>query len=387
MTIKKQPIIAKVYHSLLADIKAKITLAKQVAIQSVNTQLLVVYWEIGNAIIKQEATEGWGKKVIVNLARDLKLEFPEMSGLSERNLKYMKDFAAAYPFFITNLKVQKTLEKPINKRIEPILQAPLAKLSWYHHITLLDKIKEPEIREFYILKTAENNWSRNVMVHQIENNLHTRQGKAITNFSNTLPKLQSDLANETLKNPYVFDFLNISEEISELNLERTMLQHLKKFMLEIGKGFAYVGNQYKLQVDDDEFFLDLLFYNIHLHCYVIFELKIGDFKPEYAGKLNFYINTIDNQIKGKLDKPTLGVLLCKTPNKTVIKYALQGIKAPIGVSNYKLEQILPKNLKSNLPSIKELEEELNKEYKEFSKMKKTSKNIIKTKSKKPLKNK
>ena len=161
-----------------------------------------------------------------------------------------------------------------------------------------------------------------------------------------------------------------------------MLQHLKKFMLEIGKGFAYVGNQYKLQVDDDEFFLDLLFYNIHMHCYVIFELKIGDFKPEYAGKLNFYINTIDNQIKGKLDKPTLGVLLCKTPNKTVIKYSLQGIKTPIGISNYKLEQVLPKNLKSNLPSIKELEDELNKEYKEFSKTKNTSKNILKTKNKK-----
>lgn len=386
MTVKKQPIINKIYHSLLADIKAKITLAKQTAIQSVNTQLLVVYWEIGNAIIKQEATEGWGKKVIVNLARDLKLEFPEMSGLSERNLKYMKDFAAAYPFFITSLKEVKSTKKPINKGKNSILQAPLAKLSWYHHITLLDKIKDEEMRAFYIAKTAENNWSRNVMVYQIESNLYARQGKAITNFSNTLPKLQSDLANETLKNPYVFDFLNISEEISELNLERTMLQHLKKFMLEIGKGFAYVGNQYKLQVDEDEFFLDLLFYNIHLHCYVIFELKIGDFKPEYAGKLNFYINTIDNQIKGKLDKPTLGVLLCKTPNKTVIKYALQGIKTPIGVSNYKLEQILPKNLKSNLPSIKELEDELNKEYKEFSKTKNTSKNILKTKNKKSHKN-
>ena len=245
------------------------------------------------------------------------------------------------------------------------MQAPLAQLSWYHHITLLDKVKDPITRLFYIEKAGKNGWSRDVMVLQIESKLHQRQGKAITNFENTLPPLQSDLAKETLKNPYLFDFLSIGEEMQERELEKALMQHIKKFLLELGRGFAYVGNQFNIVVQEDDYFLDLLFYNYHLHCFIVFELKIGKFKPEYAGKLNFYINTADEQIKGKEDKPTIGVLLCKTPNHTVVKYALKGIKTPMGVADYEFAKALPKNLKSELPSIEELETALESEAKKF----------------------
>ncbi len=281
-----------------------------------------------------------------------------MKGLSLRNLRYMRDFALAYPQF-------SILQAPLAKlEGDRILQAPLAKLSWYHHITLLDKVKDPGTRLFYILKTVQNGWSRNVMVHQIESELHKRQGKAITNFESILPKQQSDLARETLRNPYLFDFLGMGEDIEEKDLENALINHIKKFTLELGRGFAYVGNQYNLVVDGDDYFLDLLFYNYHLHCFVLFELKVGAFKPEYAGKLNFYINTVDGQVKGADDKPTIGVLLCKTPNKTVVKYSLKGMNTPVGVAEYKL---LPKNVKSEMPTIREFERELNKEAKKFHK--------------------
>lgn len=205
-------------------------------------------------------------------------------------------------------------------------------------------------------KTIENGWTRDVMVFQIESQLHERQGKAITNFDSTLPKSQSDLAKQMLKNPYVFDIIGIGEDIEELELEKALIKEIRKLMLELGKGFAYVGNQYHLQVDSEDFYLDLLFYNFHLHCFVVFELKIGDFKPEYAGKLNFYVNAIDEQIKGKQDNPTIGVLLCKTPNETVIKYSLKGIESPLGVADYQL----PKKLKSDMPTIEELESAIEK---------------------------
>ncbi len=214
---------------------------------------------------------------------------------------------------------------------------------------------------FYAQKAAENGWSRNILLEQIRSGLHHRQGKAITNFDNTLPRPQSDLAKETLKNSYAFDFLGLSEKVQERELEKGLINHLKKFMLELGRGFAYVGNQYNLLVEDDEYFLDLLFYNTRLHCFVIFELKIGEFKPEYAGKLNFYINTIDAQVKTAVDKPTIGVLLCKTPNETVVKYSLFGISTPIGVAQYELAKVLPEELIAEMPTAEELESELEQE--------------------------
>ena len=370
------------YQHLLSKLKEKIQLARTKAILTVNAQLLAVYWEIGMIILEQQQSEGWGAKIIDRLAADLKIEFPDETGFSVRNLKYMRAFAEAYPDFIvsqppasklinkkTGKKKSEIVQVPLaqfeNSPANPIVQGILAQLSWYHHITLLDKVKNREERIFYIQKTIENGWSRAVMVMQIEHNLYESRGKAINNFEITMPAYESDLAKETFKSPYIFDFLTLAENVKEKEIERALIQHLKKFMRELGRGFAYVGNQFNLKVEDDDYFLDLLFYNIHLHCYVVFELKIGDFKPEYAGKLNFYINTVDEEIKGKEDKPTIGILLCKTPNDTVVKYALKGIKTPLGIAEYEFAKALPKQLKRELPSIEELETELEKEYEEL----------------------
>jgi predicted nuclease of restriction endonuclease-like (RecB) superfamily len=372
----------KEYRSIVAELKEKIRSARSQAVFTVNRQLLTLYWEIGHTISRQEKSEGWGAKVVETLSKDLSTEFPDLKGLSPRNLRYMRDFAVAYPQFgilqapLAKLPdssaqpAQPPLLHPSVAKLETasILQAPLAKLSdiqsilgqisWYHHITLLEKVKSLDERIFYIRKTIENGWSRNVMLHHIGSNLYKRQGRALTNFEATLPQHQSILAKETLKNPYIFDFLSISEEMQERDVEQSLIRHIRKFMLELGKGFAYVGNQYNLNVDGDDYFLDLLFYNYHLHCFVIFELKIGDFKPEYAGKLNFYVNTVNEQIKGKSDNPTIGVLLCKTPNDTVIRFTLKGISTPLGVADYKLAQSLPQKFKSQMPTVKELEEAL-----------------------------
>lgn len=245
------------------------------------------------------------------------------------------------------------------------MQAELAQLPWYHHIALLDKVKDSDQRIFYTRKAIENGWSRNVMVQQIETGLFERSGRAITNFEATLPPVQSDLAQQTIKNPYIFDFLTLAENVKEKELEKALIEHLKKFMLELGKGFAWLGSQKKIVVNGDDFFLDLLFYNYNMHCFVLFELKIGEFKPEFAGKLNFYVNAIDKQLKGEKDNPTIGILLCKTPNETVVKYSLQGIESPIGVTNYQFEKALPASVKSELPTVEELENEIEQSYKEL----------------------
>ena len=369
------------YQTILTNLKEKIRQARFVAIQTVNVQLLSIYSEIGKTILEQEYVEGWGAKTVERLALDLKMEFPDMKGLSPRNLRYMREFAKAYPLFsilqLSEAKSQKgKLVKPKDQILQPlaakladpeILQPPVAQIPWTHHTIILDKLKTNAERLFYMQKTLENGWSKSVLKLQIESDLYARQGNAITNFEHTLPTLQSDLARETLKNPYVFDFLNMTEEVQERDLEKALIQHLKKFMLELGRGFAYVGNQKNIVVDGDDFFLDLLFFNYNLNRFVIFELKVGDLKPEFAGKLNFYVNTINQQLKGEQHQPTIGVLLCKTPNKTVIEYSLKGIASPIGVADYELSKALPKQLKSEMPSIAELEREIESEYTELLK--------------------
>ncbi len=366
--------VNKNYIEVLQDLKEKIRQARLQVSFTANTHLIKLYWEIGNAILQQEASKGWGAKIVETLAADLHAEFPDMKGLSRRNLRYMRDFAKAYPILqpaaaqLLKAKNKKmTIPQPVIAELQAniILQPPVAKLPWTHHTIILDKIKRTDERMFYICKAIQNGWSKSVLTHQIESKLHLRQGNAITNFENTLPPLQSDLAKETLKNPYLFDFLSIGEEMQEREMEKALMQHIKKFLLELGRGFAYVGNQFNVLVEDDDYFLDLLFYNYRLHCFIVFELKVGKFKPEYAGKLNFYINTVDEQIKSKEHKPTIGVLLCKTPNHTVVKYALKGIKTPIGVADYEFAKALPKNLKSELPGIEELEAALESEAKKF----------------------
>lgn len=349
------------YSGFLTSLKEKIRLARVKAALSVNTELLRLYWEIGTTVLKQQKQEGWGTKVISRLADDLKREFPDMKGLSERNLKYMRAFAEAYPDFL--------IVQPLAAQLgnSPFVQPPVAQIPWTHHTIILDKCESQEERNFYIQKTIENGWSKSVLTLQIEGNLFSRQGKAITNFEQTLPAPQSDLAKEAIKNPYILDMLGLDEKIQERDLEKAIIANIRTFLLELGKGFAYVGNQYNLKVEDDEFFLDLLFFNYHLNCFVIIELKVGEFKPEYAGKLNFYINTVDEKIKTAAHKPTIGILLCKTPNKTVVEYSLRGLVKPIGVADYALSKVLPEKLKRDLPSVEELEAELEKDVKKFQK--------------------
>lgn len=356
--------IGKEYLIILEDLKGKIRKARQKAAIVVNTELLAIYWEIGRTIIQQQQAAGWGKKIISTLSKDLRAEFPDMKGFSERNLVYMQTFANAWPHFPFTQPVVAELKKT-SKNENEFTQPLVAQIPWAHHIIILTKLSFLEERLFYIKKTAENGWSKSILGLQIESGLHLRQGNAINNFTDTLPKPQSDLARETLKNPYIFDFLGIGGEMHERDIEKALIQHIKKFMLELGKGFAYVGNQYNLKVEEDDYFLDLLFYNYHIHCFVVFELKVGDFKAEYTGKLNLYINTVNNQIRGIDDKPTIGVLLCKTPNKTLVTYSLQGVTTPMGIAEYEFTKALPKQLKGELPTIEELEQELEKEIEEL----------------------
>jgi predicted nuclease of restriction endonuclease-like (RecB) superfamily len=365
------------YLKILQGLKEKIIQTRQRVSLSANAQLLSLYWEIGKTIAVMESEQGWGAKTIEKLSIDLKTSFPEMKGLSPRNLRYMRDFSNTYPHFTLSTSSVEFLQQPAaitqsaDKQTDIILQQTAAKLDttsitnlelaqipWSDHQVLLDKVKDADARAFYIQQIIKNGWSRNVLVHQITGKLFQRQGKALSNFELTLPNPQSDLATETLKNPYLFDFLNLDAEAREREVEAALIQHIRRFLLELGRGFAYVGNQFNLNVAGDDFFTDLLFFNFHLNCFVVFELKVGDFQPEFAGKLNFYINCIDEQIKGKEHHPTIGVLLCKTPNQTVIKYSLKSIGTPIGVADYELRKTLPKKLAKQMPTIEELEEQM-----------------------------
>ena len=306
---------------------------------SVNQELICMYWHIGKEILNRQNKYGWGSKIIDNLSKDLTLSFPNMKGFSVRNLKYMRQFAENYSDF-------------------EFVQQVVAQIPWGHN-TILMNIKDIEKRIFYTQKTIKNGWSRNVLNLQIESGLYERQylnkNEKITNFVVTLPKEDSDLANELIKDPYKFEFLNLSEEAKELEIEKELIRHLREFLLELGQGFAFVGEQYHIEAGDEDFYIDLLFYHLKLRCYIVIELKNGKFKPEYAGKLNFYISVVDDKLKQDMDKPTIGLLLCKDKNKAVAQYSLNNINNPIGIAEYTTEQ------KKLLPSVEELEEELNKD--------------------------
>jgi len=339
MADKKLPETIAEYDKLLSDLKHRIRQAQVKAALAVNEQLTILYWEIGGLILSQEAEQGWGAKVVDRLAKDLKLAFPEMKGFSARNLRYMKAFAEAYPD-------------------RAILQEAPAKITWYHNCTLLDQVKNAEERQWYTVKTIENGWSRNVLVHQIESKLHERQGRAITNFNATLPSPQSELAQQVLKDPYNFDFLTIGPEALERDLERGLLERLRDFLLEMGQGFAFVGSQYHLEIGGEDFYLDLLFYHLNLRRFIVVDLKITDFKPEYAGKMSFYLTAVDKTLRHVSDESTIGLILCKTKNSLIAEYTLQNNLSPIGVSEYRLAQPLPADISENLPTIEKLQKEL-----------------------------
>ena len=327
------------YVQWLADIKNRVSAARHKAVLAVNAELVSLYWHIGRDILQRQAAQGWGSKVIDRLGRDLREAFPEMKGFSRANLLYMRAFAEAWTDF-------------------EIVQQSVGQLPWGHNVLLLNRIKEQEARLFYVQKAIAENWSRATLEVHIKNRLHERQGKAVTNFAARLPAPTSALAQETLKDPYLFDFLSLGEDAQEREIENALMQHITRFLLELGNGFAFVGRQYRLEVNGDEFFIDLLFYHIRLKCYVVVELKATAFKPEHAGQLNFYLAAVDAQIKAPDDHPTIGLLLCKTQNRLVAEYALSGIDKPIGIAEYELVRALPEPLVTNLPTVEQLENEL-----------------------------
>jgi len=327
------------YADWLADLKGRIHSAQQRATLAVNRELVLLYWQIGRDILQRQAAQGWGAKVIERLAQDLRVAFPEMKGFSRANLMYMRAFAQAWPD-------------------AEIVQQAVGQLPWGHNLVLLTQLKDPALRLAYAQSAIAHGWSRNVLNIHIETRRLERSGKAVTNFEASLPKPQSDLARESLKDPYRFDFLGLSDEAHEREIEGALVKHVTEFLLELGAGFAFVGRQVLLDVGGDDFFIDLLFYHLKLRCYVVIELKAGKFKPEHLGQLGFYLTAVDRQVKSEHDNPTIGLLLCKTKNKVVAEYALGDRTQPIGVAEYKLLESLPAELQTSLPSIEQIEREL-----------------------------
>lgn len=328
------------YLATIEQVKQEIKAAQYKAAVHVNTELIMLYHSIGCVI---NAHKSWGNKFIENLAQDIKLEFPQTTGYSVRNLKYMAKFAATYPD-------------------SEFVQQVVAQIPWGHNVVLLDKVSDADERNWYIEACRKNGWSRNVLVHQIESGLYQRQvlAEKISNFENRLPSPQSELAVQTMKDPYIFDFIPFKEDMVERDIERALVQDVTKLLLELGTGFAFLGNQYHLNVGGDDFYIDLLFYNLNLRCYVVIELKTGEFKPEYAGQLNFYLSAVDGILKKETDNPSIGLLLCKSKNDLVAEYSLKDMSKPIGVSEYKITSTLPEELEQQLPSVEDLQKRIQK---------------------------
>lgn len=326
------------YVQWLQSLKEQIRTARIKASLAVNSELIRLYWRIGTEILGRKSAQGWGTKVNDQLAKDLRAEFPDMKGLSPRNLVYMQTFANAWSG-------------------DEVTQQAIAQLPWGHHCTLLDKLKGRPVREWYIKKTTEHGWSRSILEMQIESQAHRRFGAAQTNFERTLPAPQSDLARDLLKDPYAFDFLGLTDAANERAIEKGLIQHLRDFLIELGVGFAFVGSQYKLDIEGDEFYIDLLFYHLKLHCYVVIELKNTEFKFEYTGQLNGYLAAVDDLVRDPAhDAPTIGLILCKSKKQTMVEYALRGVQTPMGVSTYRTA--LPDAVAQALPSIEVLAAEI-----------------------------
>ena len=331
------------YKYWLANLKLKLRSVQIKAALSVNHELLQFYWDLGGDIVQNQASTNWGDGFITQLSADLMEEFPELKGFSKRNLEQIRQW---FRFWNQPNAIAKQLV------------SQLTSIPWGHNLAILKKCKNHSEALYYVQNTVIHGWSRSVLVHQIESCLYNREGKAITNFTQALPQAQSDLAKQTLKDPYVFDFLYMSKDYTERDLEKGLVDHITHFLLELGAGFAYMGRQVAIHVGERDFFIDLLFYHARLKCYVVVELKTTEFEPEHAGKLNFYIKAIDEQMRQEGDSPTIGILLCKERDRLVAEYALSDIHKPIGISEYQLTQALPDSLKSSLPSIEELEAEL-----------------------------
>lgn len=351
------------YKEWLIALKNKIRQVQLKAFAAVNRDLLWFYWELGADIVNKQKTSSWGDGFLKHLSKDLMAEFPEMKGFSMTNLKLIRQW---YLFYYSNISLSKSNNIKANNlisqqavdQIKENQTVAIFNIPWGHNIAILSKCNTIDEALFYVNNTINHNWSRSVLIHQIESGLWLREGKAISNFSQTLPTAQSDLAQQMTKDPYVFDFLTLRADYNERELEAGLIEHITKFLLELGAGFAYLGRQVPIKVGERDFYLDLLFYHVRLHCYVVIELKTGEFEPEHAGKLNFYLKAVDEFMKSKEEQPTIGILLGKNKDKLVAEYALSDVHKPIGVSEYQLTQSLPDNLKSSLPSVEEIEAEV-----------------------------
>jgi predicted nuclease of restriction endonuclease-like (RecB) superfamily len=363
------------YIDLLGSIKGQIQSAQAKAALAVNSALIELYWQLGKMIAENQAIFEGRNNYVVQLAKDLRVAFPEMKGFSRANLFFIRKFYQFYTESPSVLQAVRLEENALNSfsvqqpgalnTSDSVQQAvrlnTLTSVPWGHHVVIINKLKNPEEAIFYLHQTIENNWSRAVLTLQIEQKLYERQGKAITNFSQTLSEKQALLASQILKDPYNFSFLTMEVKAQELDIERQLTAHITKFLLELGKGFAFIGRQYPLEVGDKDYRLDLLFYHIRLRCFVVIDLKVVEFEPEFAGKMNFYLSVVDHQLKTTEDQPTIGIILCKNKNKLEVEYALQGMNKPIGVSEFTVTQSLPAELKSTLPTVEEFEGELMKD--------------------------
>jgi predicted nuclease of restriction endonuclease-like (RecB) superfamily len=363
------------YQELLVQLKQHIRSAQAKAALAVNTSLIQLYWNTGKMIAENQALFEGRNSYVDKLAKDLQAEFPDIKGFSKRNIFYCRKFY----FYYSKASVQQlaALNQPTEEMhpmqqvaapdATPSVQQPvglnydLFTIPWGHHILLLDKTTTVDEALFYIQQTLEHNWSRAILTLQIEQNLFARQGKAINNFKTTLPEQQAQMAAQILKDPYNFGFLTMEPKAQELDIEKQLTEHITKFLLELGKGFAFIGRQYPMTIGVKDYRLDLLFYHIRLRCFIVIDLKSNEFEPEFAGKMNFYLSAVDDLLKTEADQPSIGIILCKNKNKLEVEYALRGMSKPIGVSEFTLTQALPTALKSTLPTIEEFENELNKE--------------------------
>ena len=329
------------YAEALQTIKRRIQEERLRVVLSANAAMVLLYWDIGRLILERQEEAGWGARVIDRLSQDLREAFPDMKGFSPRNLKYMRAFAAAWPE-------------------REFVQQVAARIPWFHNCLLLDRVPDAATREWYIKTTIEEGWSRNILALQIDGRAHERQGKAVTNFPATLPPEQSDLATQAFKDPYLFDFLGTADPRREREVEQSLVDHIQRFLLELGEGFAFVGRQVLLEVGNRDFYLDLLFYHLKLRCFVVIELKAGLFDPAFVGQMNLYLSAVDDLMRHPDDRPTIGLLLCREKNRVVVKYALRDLRKPLGVAQWqaRLVKSLPRELKASLPTVEEIEKEL-----------------------------
>lgn len=341
------------YYAFLEEIKKRIQTTQLKTAVTVNEKLIKLYWSIGKDIVEKQEKEGWGSKLIEKFGKDLQKEFPGVEGFSRTNIFRMRAFYLAYAI--------------VPQSVGQFEDLPIFRIPWGHNAVLIERIKDIKVRLWYVQQTLEHGWSRHLLEMWIDSHLYKRQGKAITNFKTSLPNPQSDLAEQTLKNPYSFDFLTLHKEAVEKDIEKGLIAHIQQFLLELGQGFAFVGRQHPLHIEDQDYYIDLLFYHLKLRCYVVIELKARPFNPGDAGQINFYLSAIDDLLKHPTDNPTIGILLYhdaknagKKPKKIQVEYALRDIKKPIGVAQFKttIVNALPKQFKGNLPTVQELEAEL-----------------------------